>query len=343
MREIATTRRRHVNPDGGPTLHDVARMAGVSTASASRALSRPDLVSEELRDRVMAAIHTLAYVPNAAAQTLSGRPARLVGAVISTLDDPVTMLGLEALTRELAARGVALVLTIAGHGAAASEACVRGLVARGTDAIVFCGGASWIDTAGLFPSRRVACASLDDTGPDSAKARSGFDRAKALALAARYLQQLGHVQVGFLAIGGDRRVGAVRHALAGTGIDIADNMPAGGSTMDNGAGEALDHWRAMPSPPTALICGSDASAVAVLHECDRRDIAVPAQLSVIGFGDTELSRHARPALSTLRVPARETGRALARSLLATLDGQTETPPELFAKVVARESTAAGHA
>ncbi len=339
MTETTATRRRRAQPNKGPTLHDVAHAAGVSTASASRALSRPDLVSEHLHERVMAAMQTLAYVPNTAAQVLSGRPSRLVGAVVSTLDDPLIVLSLEALARELAADGVALILTIAGNLAAAPEECIRTLLARGADAIVFGGDASPFDLPGMFTGRRVPCASFDHPCTDITLAHSGFDRAKALALAARYLQQLGHGQIGFFAIGGERRISDVRRALAGTGIDVLDDRAGDPSTLPLGASDALDLWLSLPAPPTGLVCGSDAAAVALLHECKRREIAVPEYMSVIGCGDTELSRQVRPALSTLRVPAREAGRALARSLLAIMDGHTKVAPELFAKLVARESTA----
>jgi LacI family transcriptional regulator len=339
MSEItATRRRRQTKAPGGPTLHDVAQASGVSPASVSRALSRPELVSEVVQVRVKAAIQALAYIPNAAAQVLSGRPSRLVGAVVSTLGDPVTMAALESLTRELAAGGVALILSIASEGAVASEVCVRRFVARGADAIVFCGGTTPVEPGRWYPCRGVRVACLDEPTAGATMVGSGLDRTKVLALGARYLLQLGHVRIGFLAIGGDRCVDAVRGALAGTGIDVVDCIPTGDSNSRSGVSDALDHWQALKTPPTALICGSDVAAVAVLRECQRREIAVPAQWSVMGFGDTEISRQARPALTTLRVPAREAGRALARSLLASLEGRLETPPELLAKLVVREST-----
>ena len=328
-------RRRRAKSNAGPTLRDVARAAGVSTASVSRALSRPALVSQQLLDRVHAASGTLGYVPNAAAQVLSGRPSRLVGAVVSTLDDPLTVLGLEALTRELALRGVALILAFAGDGAEGSAESVRELVGRGVDAIAFCGDAAPIEPLDLLPPHGLPCASLDGAGCNARWARSGYEHATAVALAARYLQQLGHRQIAFCRIGGDQRINAVRSAIAGVGIDM---VLVGDGEAGSGVCDAFDRWLALPSPPTAVICGSDAVAIAILQECARRAIAVPAQLSVVGFGDTELSRQAHPALSTLRVPAREAGRALARNLFAALDGRPETPIELHAKLVAREST-----
>ena len=150
-------RRRHAKASVAPTLRDVARAASVSTASVSRALSRPELVSEEVRGRVRAAVRTLAYVPNAAAQALSGRPERLVGAVVTTLGDPPTMLALEALSLELARHGAALLTAVAGDGEAGVAACTRGLLARGAEAIVFGGGATPVD-----PGRNRPWASLDE-------------------------------------------------------------------------------------------------------------------------------------------------------------------------------------
>ena len=159
------------------------------------------------------------------------------------------------------------------------------------------------------------------------------------ALGARYLHQLGHVRIGLFAIGGERCADTVRGTLAGTGIDIV--APVGDSNAGSSVSDALDHWSGLPAPPTALVCGSDVAAVAVLRECKRREIAVPAQWSVIGFGDTELSRQAQPSLTTLRVPAREAGQALARIFLDAYEGQSEAAvPELFAKLVVRESTGA---
>ena len=330
-------RRRARGHEPRPTLHDVALAAEVSTASASRALSRPDLVSEALHARVKAAAAAFAYVPNAAAQALSGRSPRLVGAVVGGLDDPVTAAGLESLARELALHGAGLVLAIAGDGKDATMECARGLVARGVAAVVFCGGATLDEAGGPSPGLPVPCASLDDAVVASASARSGFERAKALALGARYLQEIGHVRVGFLAIGGHAHGHDLQRELAVAGITVFEGQLGREAPPGQGVGAVLDRWQAV-SPPTAIVCGSDAAAVALLDECRRRDLAVPAQLSIVGLGDSELSRRARPSLSTLRIPAREAGKALAGSLIATLEQRPTAPTELFGKLVAREST-----
>jgi LacI family transcriptional regulator len=337
---VVARRRRHARESRAPTLHDVARAAGVSTASVSRALSRPELVSQIVHDRVRIAIDTLAYVPNAAARALSGRSARVVGAVVTTLHDPVTLLALEALTRELATGGVALVLSMAGEGATSSAACARALVAQGVDAIVFGAGATPPEPSRLFVGRKVPYACLDETVAGAAQVTSGFDRASALVLAGRYLRQLGHRRIGLFALASERCASVVRDALAGAGIDVVGDLSQTPSATGSGVREVLDDWLQAAARPTAAICGSDIAAVAMLHECQRRGTVVPGQWSIIGLGDTELSRQVRPTLTTLRVPARAAGSAIARSLLAELDGRAEAPVSLTAKIVARESTGA---
>lgn len=87
-----------------------------------------------------------------------------------------------------------------------------------------------------------------------------------------------------------------------------------------------------------MICGSDAAATAILHECRLQGIAVPGKLSVVGFGDTGLARQARPALTSIRVPAREVGIATADYLMAAIAGQTQGVRQVAVKLVAREST-----
>src|SRR5262249_26003816 len=112
----------------------------------------------------------------------------------------------------------------------------------------------------------------------------------------------------------------------------------GGPEPQLTSGDTLARWLALPNAPTALACGSDLVAAAALRECEAHGIAVPRRLSVIGFGDTELARHTRPILSTLRIPAAEAGVAGADFLLAALRGEALATPRLGTKVVAREST-----
>ena len=330
-------RRRQSAHIDAPTLHDVARAAGVSTASVSRALTRPELVSEALRESILRAAHGLAYLPNVTARTLSGRPSKLVGVVVATLDDPVAGRAIDALTRRLQADGWALMLGTAGDDAEAPAQRMRELVARGCDAFAFFGVAVPKDREALFPGRSVPYACIDEAGRGEALA-VGFDRCRALALGARYLRELRHRRIGLFALGHARLIGGVRDALAGTDIVLLDAAAA--INLQNGSAlrATLATILALPARPTALLCGSDAAAAAVLRECVRQGVPVPGQLSLVGFGDTDLARQTRPGLTTIRVPASEAGIAAAEFLLAAVAGTIPPATERAVKLVVRDST-----
>jgi LacI family transcriptional regulator len=334
-----TSRRRRRSAQGAtPTLHDVARVAGVSTASASRALTRPELVSEALRQAIVGIARDLGYIPNAAARALSGRASKLVGAVVDTLDDPVAARAIGALMRRLEAEGWALVLATGGDGPGEAAQRMRELILRGCDALALFGVAAPADATALASTRRVPCAAIDRARPGEAARGAGFDRGRALALGARYLLELQHHRIGLFALRQTWLAGEVREALGDANLDLLDAPAATDIQEGRGVSEALDRLLAQPDPPTALICGSDAAAGAVLRECAQRGVSVPGQLSLIGFGDTDLARHTKPGLTTLRVPARQAGIAAAEFLLAAVAGEPGPATEGTAKLVVRDST-----
>jgi LacI family transcriptional regulator len=296
------------------------------------------LVSEALRESILSAAHGLGYVPNVAARTLSGRPSKLVGAVVRALDDPVAGRAIDALTRRLEADGWALMVGTAGDDAEASAQRMRELVARGCDALVFFGVVAPKDREALFPGRSVPCACIDQASPGEAARAIGFDRGRALALGARYLRELRHRRIGLFALGQAWLAGALREALAATDVILVDTAAAIDLRDASGVRETLARILALPDRPTALVCGSDAAAAAVLRECVLHGVPVPGQLSVVGFGDTDLARQTRPGLTTIRVSASEAGIAAAEFLLTVLAGQIPPATERTVKLVVREST-----
>jgi LacI family transcriptional regulator len=97
-------------------------------------------------------------------------------------------------------------------------------------------------------------------------------------------------------------------------------------------------WFTLPNSPTAVICSSDAIALAVMHACACHGIEVPGRLSVVGFGDSPLARCVTPMLTSVRIPARGAGIAAAEYLLARLEGRVAIHAELPVKLAVRAST-----
>ena len=335
--ERPSPKRRRARMDSAPTLADVGRAAGVSTATVSRAIARPELVSGETRDEVIKAVHALGYMPNAAARALSRRRSGLVGLVAGSMDDEVVVRAIGSFAQQLADAGCGLLLA-AGNGSAEDARAQAGdLIACGADALAFVGVEFPSDVAGPGHAWRRPLASIDQ--PAWGTGFTGFSRAEALQLAVRYLRQLGHRRIGLVAGGPGCAVSVVSTLVASEGVDLielANTMEEGGR-IASGTGGPLQ-WLSRPIPPTAVVCGSDAVAAGILRECEAREIAVPGRLSVIGFGDTEIARQTRPGLSTLRLPVREAALAAASYLIGALRGEAVPGHALHAKLVARDST-----
>lgn len=315
-----------------PTLNDVARAAGVSTASASRALARPELVSDELRERVLRAASRLGYAGNAAARFLATRRSGLVGVVVCETLDPVEIHMLQAAEEAFSAIGVGLLMRVACPAASAAV-CAQSMVARGVDGLLFIG----VSPPDPLPrsSRAVptlACGQIPRA--DLGELDGGYSlQSRGLQLAFSYLHQLGHSQIG--AIG--RRGRAGDGGLASGRNDSIVITRAVDSLHEAGAVRAA--VRALiDAGATAIVAGSDGAALAALRECRALARAVPDRISVIGWGDTDLARNVEPQLTSVRVPSRASGEAAARCLVAAIAGRDFPWPEMAPKLVIREST-----
>ena len=240
-----------------PTVEDVARAAGVSTATVSRALNKPDSVRPALRSQVLAAVDRLGYVAHAGARALSLRRSGTVGVIVPTIDNAIFAHGLQAFQQRMAQAGQVVLLAFSDYDAAQEEAQALALLARGVDALALTGvsqratlmarlaqrGLPWVHT-GSFPA------------PDGA-ACVGFRNRDAIGRAVQYLVDLGHRRVAMLAglsTDNDRaaeRIEGVRQTLAAAGLPLrAARTGAKCPTPCSPRARARANcWRRRPGPP----------------------------------------------------------------------------------------------
>ena len=316
-------------------LRDVARAAGVSTASASRALNSPEAVSETLGARITAAARRLGYLPNHAARALVTRRSGHIGVLLKSLADPLTATLLDALEKTLRREDFGVALAMADHSRD-SLASVGELLRRGVDAVLSWDVAASPEAAAMVAAHGKAWLALDNA---AGKRGDAMGRGAGVSLACRYLRSLGHERIGVV-VGGHREIeAAILQNLAGTGAEFL--VPEIGPGPDPSADlqRACAILLERSDRPTAIACPSDLDALAVLRECRARAIEVPGDLSVTGFGDTELARQTWPSLTTARVMIAELAAGAVAMLGATLSGQTGAIPEPSVKLVVRESTA----
>jgi DNA-binding LacI/PurR family transcriptional regulator len=207
-------------------LRDVARVAGVSTATVSRAMNNPAAVSEELRDRIASVVRHLGWVPHGAARALATRRTGTIGAVFPTLTHGDFARAIQALQSELSEAGYTLLLACSEYDAEQEYRQVRKLIERGVDALLLVGEAHHRDLAELLDKNRIPYVNTFVYNPTTHGTCVGPDNHKALHKLTRYLIGLGHRSFGVVAQSTDNndraqaRLQGIRDALAEKSIAI---------------------------------------------------------------------------------------------------------------------------
>jgi LacI family transcriptional regulator len=330
-------------------LEDVARLAGVSTASVSRALNAPDLVSTILRERILHAAQELKWVPNGAAKALASLRTRTVGVMIPTLSHQNFATLIEALQHDLAAAHYTLILCCMDATPELRLLQARTLVERGVECLVLVGEAHPDALFDLLRSQNVPYVITYTIGQDPRHTCIGFDNYAASTSLTEHLLELGHRAFGLVAHespGNDRiqqRIAAVQDTLARSGIAIRPQHFVRVNSRHIASGrEGMrkivldDRMR-----PTALVCTNDYIAIGAMIEAKELGLVIPRDLSIVGFDDTDMSAHLDPPLTTVRVPSRRMGEEIARYIIGNLErGTAELPPPIEAALIIRSSTAA---
>lgn len=326
-------------------LRDVARMAGVSTATVSRALNAPERVSAALRERVAAASARLAWVPDAAARALATRRSGAIGAVFPTLSHGDFARAAEALQGELTGHGYALLLACSHYDLAHEHLLVRQFVERGVDAVVLVGNAHDPQTIDLLERRGVPYVKTFNHDPEWRHHSVGPDNRRAMHSLTRYLLRLGHRRFGLIAQSSrnnDRaaaRLEGVRAALSEEGLSVRPQHFVEGR-WSIAEGRALFERIIEKRPwPTAIICGNAYLAVGAVLEATRRGIALPDEMSIVGYDDIEIMQELPVPITTLRVRSDEVGRVAAAYVVDLLAGrQPSTALECEVEIIERSSS-----
>ncbi len=347
------------------TLLTIAERLGVSRMTVSNAFSNPSQLSAALRERILAVADELGYVgPDPAARALASGTAGTVGILLTetlqeALTDEVAMTFLGAIASELAPTGLAL--TLLSASAKAGVVPARDVAVDG--ALVYsCNPDS--SAVGWLIRRRLPVVFVDQAPAPGIPSVNIEDRTGAEA-AAKHLIGLGHRQIAIVTSGLGGEHGVVDDALAAApmyverqrllgwldALDPAGIRPtiirqphAAGEDVGYGAAQEL---LAAKDRPTGILCFSDAIASGMVRAVHDAGLAVPQDISVVGFDDNPLAARMRPALTTVHQDVEEKGRAATSALIAAIDRRKDgsKPPArgrhlvLPASLVVRDSTA----
>lgn len=332
-------------PKGTVGLRDVARVAGVSTATVSRAINNAELVSDELRTRINSVIRHLGWVPHGAARALATRRSAAIGAIFPTLTQGDFPRAMQALQAELGQNGYTLLLACSEYKPEQEYRQARKLVERGVEGLVLVGEAHHPELNEFLVTRRVLYVNTFFYNPHTHGTCIGPDNHNATYRLTNYLADLGHRRFGLIAqstLHNDRaqaRRQGVRDALAERGIAM---QPAHVAEGYWGVREGRQLFRriASTSPrPTAMVCGNAYLAVGALLESQAMGISVPEEISIVGYDDIEIMEELPIPITTVRVLSDEVGRRAARFLVSRLQGVPfDDGFECEAEIVVRASS-----
>lgn len=310
----------------GAGIHAVAKRAGVSTATVSRALSRPDVVSPDTRLKVLRAVEHLGYAPNSAARHLRTLQSRKLLVTVPDISNPFFSLILQGIEDVAQREGYAVLVGDTQHDVTREERYAQMLLRKEADGLIFFGHRLPKPAAELVRSLAPRHAPVVNSAcsPRLGVPTVHIDNVTAAAEAMSHLYDLGHRRIGIVtgplisSLSKDRLAGArsrAREARAERECIIIE----GDFSIESGAAAAERLLRGR-RPPTGIFCFNDEMAMGVLEVARRHGVRVPEDLSVVGFDDIRFARHTDPPLTTIAQPMREIGERAARLLLDIIGG-----------------------
>lgn len=311
-----------------PRLADVAKAAQVSTATVSRVMNNPEVVSEEIKERVHRAIQELKWVPNASAKALATSRTHTVGAIMPTLDHQNFARIVESLQTTVATEKYELLVGVTYYQREVATQQARAMVDKGVEALVLVGADQPEELLTLLNEKRVPYVLLY-VAPGSAPGRNviGYDNYQSFVTMTEHLLDLGHRTFGLIAQDtsfNDRaraRQEGVRNTLAEHGIAIRPRHFVEGAWKFEDGMKAFEKIMTTEDPPTAIICGNDYLAIGCVLKAREMGIDIPGDVSVTGFDDIDLARLLQPGITTMKVPDALVGEMAGRFFINVLQGK----------------------
>ncbi|WCM94543.1 LacI family DNA-binding transcriptional regulator [Acidovorax sp. NCPPB 2350] len=310
------------------TIQDVAREAGVSVATVSRVFNLPDKVLPTTRDLVHSVAERLGYMPNASARTLRTQRSRVIGVVLPTLLNPVFAECLEGIAHAAAQGGYAILPCTTDYALAQEERAVRQLQAGRVDGMILVVSS---------PGDSLALARLARSGLPYVLAYNrhpahpcvSVDGEAAVADLVARLVALGHRRItmvsGHLAASdrAQQRCRGFRRGMAAAGL--ADAPVVEVPFVETAVQEVAALLQAA-ARPTALVCSNDLIALRCLRAAHMAGLAVPRELSVVGFDGIALGQDLTPMLGTVAQPNADIGRRSVELLIQAMAAGAPLPP-----------------
>ncbi len=328
------------------TINDIARLANVSKKTVSRVLNDHPIVRDETRARVKKIMAEQGYAPDPQARALAFRRSFLIALAYDNPSPQYVVNMQRGILDQLDGTDYQLVLHPVDRTEAGFVEKMERFVERHRPAGVIMPPSVSEDEAICEMLRaqdckyvRIASVDLDETS----KLVRTHD-AEGAAQAARHLASLGHTRIAHIHgptsfRSAHERLAGFKAGLAEFGLELDEALTLeAGYTFDSGV-RAADNLLSRANRPTAVFAGNDEMAIGVYTSARKFGLAIPNDLSIVGFDDTPMASRIVPALTTVRLPIREMGSEAARGLLRLIAGHNDAENKSFShEIIVREST-----
>ena len=327
-------------------MRDVARRAGVSVMTVSRCLNEPSKVSEEMRERVAAAVKEIGYVHNRLARSLSSNRSNVIGLIVPSIRNSLFAETITGISDVLSDNGFQLMIADSGPGLAKEEEAIAAFLAQRVAGLALHNTShtprvpAMIRQAGIPV---VENGNLSATPLDSVVSYSNFEAARAMTL---HLSRMGYRHIGFVTLATQEN-DRVRERRRGFLAALAElgRKPDERLIMERPSGlaagvEAMVQMIETVPEVDAIFFAGDVLAIGAVLECQRRGWKVPGRIAIASFDDLDLLRHVNPTVTSIRLPRYEIGKRSAECLLDRIQGRTDdgVSVDLKFEIIQREST-----
>ena len=311
-------------------IRAVAKRAGVSIATVSRAMNGITTVDVELAKRVMRAAEELNYTPNTQARALVSGRSGMIGLIVSEITNPFFPELIQNFEDSAVKRGYEILIGSTNYSAERMMQCVRRMVERMVEGVAVMTFGMDEDLVQQMVERRIPVVSIGPKNTLEGATSLQVDFRRGLHEAVQHLAVIGHRKIAFISgplslDSARQRQKAFHEAMGSISTPVPPQFVIEGDHTMEGGFAGAEKLLSLKEKPTAIVCSNDMTAIGVLHAVSGRGLKVPDDISIIGFDDIHMAQFTVPPLTTIRMACSD----LATAALDALLQDTTEPTRKF--------------
>jgi LacI family transcriptional regulator len=320
------------------TIKDIARAAGVSHPTVSRALNNHPAISETTRRQIVELAHEMGYLPNATARGLKTNRTRALGAILQQIDDPFWSEVVDGVESVLHSEGYSLLIASTHNEKKRENEVLQAMVERGVDGVLLMSPHFREEQCRFLDSYNLPMVMVNNEGVGESQYVILNDDEYGIGLVTKHLIDLGHTRIAYL---GKRHSASSRSRLAGFRAEMQSaRLPLDKKYFYHTTGgnpsagrEGAEYLFSLDEPPTGIVCYNDFMAVGVYNFLHENGLRIPEDISVTGFDDIPIASYLYPPLTTFHQYKFELGEGAGRMMMEVLSDQQKKPEGPPAKKV----------